>query len=321
MAGGFVEAPGGPAGSLSDVPNKNFILMVAGFSAMGGLLFGYDTGINGGVQVSTDFVRDFCLTTYQDDCSCYGTGSDYTFSKAFTNTMVTPWEGTTEVDPQNKAMAQNGEGICTASSGDVQWGCSCNAAKASRVPTGWNDDKGWYISLLSFGAMGGALSAGQLAEILGRRKTISVASAVFVLGTLVCVMAGNSLCVRASRSPTRAPNRTQRSACVTVTRAAVQQHAPGRSRRHRRAHRLPVGGAPDVRLRDRAEASEPPTFRRAVQAVHRAKNLTSFCPNQIRGLLGTLFQLAIVVGVFLSSPAARRRPYCTTFPSTAMRVL
>jgi hypothetical protein len=184
MAGGFVEAPGGPAGSLSDVPNKNFILMVAAFSAMGGLLFGYDTGINGGIQVSTDFVRDFCLTTYQDDCSCY-TGSDYKFSKAFSMvngkpgyTKVTPWEGTTEVDLQNKDMAQNGEGICTGSSGDVQWGCSCMAAKASRVPTGWNDDKGWYISLLSFGAMGGALSAGQLAEILGRRKTISVASAV-----------------------------------------------------------------------------------------------------------------------------------------------
>jgi hypothetical protein len=60
-AGGFV-AESGDAGPIGEVPNKNFILLVAAFSALGGLLFGYDTGINGGIQVSHDFVNDFCST-------------------------------------------------------------------------------------------------------------------------------------------------------------------------------------------------------------------------------------------------------------------
>lgn len=66
------------------------------------------------------------------------------------------------------------------------WACDCFAPDANREPTGWLEDKGLFVSLLSFGAMVGALSAGQMAEILGRRKTISIVSAVFVLGTLIC---------------------------------------------------------------------------------------------------------------------------------------
>ena len=46
------------------------------------------------------------------------------------------------------------------------------------------------MSLLSFGAMVGALSAGQLAETLGRRKSISIVSGIFVLGTFICCVAG-----------------------------------------------------------------------------------------------------------------------------------
>ena len=73
------------------------------------------------------------------------------------------------------------------------WACDCFAPDANREPSGWLRDKGLFVSLLSFGAMTGALSAGQLSEILGRRKTISIVSAVFVLGTLICCVAGRSV--------------------------------------------------------------------------------------------------------------------------------
>ena len=52
-AGGVVTSPTGSP-DLRNVPNKHFIMLVAAFSALGGLLFGYDTGINGGIQVSHD---------------------------------------------------------------------------------------------------------------------------------------------------------------------------------------------------------------------------------------------------------------------------
>lgn len=47
--------------------------------------------------------------------------------------------------------------------------------------------------------MVGALSAGQLAETLGRRKCISIVSMVFVIGTLVCCIAGRSVRLKSVR--------------------------------------------------------------------------------------------------------------------------
>ena len=80
MAGGYVaSADDGPA-DLAHVPNKNFIMLVAAFSATGGLLFGYDTGINGGVKVSKDFILAFCVKQYADKaskCSCYDQGFEW----------------------------------------------------------------------------------------------------------------------------------------------------------------------------------------------------------------------------------------------------
>jgi sugar porter (SP) family MFS transporter len=128
------------------------------------------------------------------------------------------------------------------------WACDCFAPDQDREPSGWLEDKGLFVSLLSFGAMVGALSAGQLSEILGRRKCISIVSAVFVLGTLICCIAGS------------------------LTTLLLGRVLIG----------FPIG----------ALSAVLPMY------------ATEIAPKQIRGLLGTLFQLAIVVGILLATVIA-----------------
>ena len=264
MAGGYAASgqDGAPA-DLSDVPNKQFVMLVAAFSAMGGLLFGYDTGINGGVKVSTDFVMDFCDHTYSDQlskCSCYGSSDDgtpaYTYQLAGRETRMAEahWGASGAAPAPPDYTADGNDEICVGvnpESGlhEKMWACDCFAPDANRVPPAWNADKGKFVSLLSFGAMVGALGAGQMAELLGRRKTISIVSAVFVLGTLVCCGASGSLTV------------------LLCGRVLIG---------------FPIG----------ALSAVLPMY------------ATEIAPKQIRGVLGTLFQLAIVVGILVATVVA-----------------
>ena len=43
------------------------LITQSGASSIGGVLFGYDTGINGGVQVCESFIADLCEGTYDHD--------------------------------------------------------------------------------------------------------------------------------------------------------------------------------------------------------------------------------------------------------------
>ena len=250
-----MEGGGGGPVDLNAVPNKNFVLMVGAFAAMGGLMFGYDTGINGGIQVSKDFIDDFCTLKYPNDCTCHGNtdGDSQVYAlKALNRTLradpVQRGQCDTSTAPPEKFKA--GTLLCQSADGKhVKAPCDCHADKASDVPTGWNYDKGNYISLLSFGAMIGALSAGQLGEILGRRKTISIMSAIFVFGTVVCCASAGSL---------------------------------------------------NLLLFGRVLIGGPIGALSAVLPMYASE----IAPKEIRGLLGTLFQLAIVVGILLATVIA-----------------
>ena len=255
MAGGV--APGGGGGGpvdLAAVPNRGFILLVAAFSAMGGLLFGYDTGINGGVKVSRDFIEAFCASepAWQRDCSCYGPGYQWELVVG-AKTQVAEMAWVAGDDGLLDDLASQNEEICVGPNAEgvieTRWACDCFAPLADRVPTGWNTAKGSFVSWLSFGAMVGALGAGQLAEPLGRRKTISLVSGIFVLGTAVCCKAHGSLTT------------------LLVGRVLIG---------------FPIGALSTILPMYAAEIA----------------------PREIRGVLGTLFQLAIVVGILLATVVA-----------------
>ena len=260
-AGGFAAGHGGGT-SLEAVPNRTFILQVAAFSAMGGLLFGYDTGINGGVKVSRDFIATFCARSYGDEtakCSCYAQSEDgtnvYRHRLATRTTHMTEayWGGPAG-EREGDLIADGNDEVCEglnpeSGMAETMWACDCFAPDANRVPPGWNEVKGQFVSLLSLGAMVGALSAGQMAERLGRRKTISIVSAVFVLGTAVCCSANGNLRV------------------LLCGRVLIG---------------FPIG----------ALSAVLPMY------------ATEIAPKQIRGVLGTLFQLAIVVGILLATIVA-----------------
>jgi hypothetical protein len=169
--------------------------------------------------------RSRVVDRYDNDpdalCSCYGEdswtsdeslagkGSGYPGSYTFklgadVNSLAVAEPGfTVQVRPgftnnEGRLTVSPGDKLCVAGAGhntDVRWACDCFAKKETNVPVNWSEDKGNYVSLLSFGAMFGALSAGQLAEILGRRKTISISSALFVFGTVVCCSSGGSMSV------------------------------------------------------------------------------------------------------------------------------
>jgi len=120
---------------------KTFVIMLCLFSSLGGVMFGYDTGINGGVQVSNSFIADLCTGVYD------GNGTNPTCTK----------------EP------------CSCS-GDIDY-----------QPQAWLTAKGEFVSMLSVGAMVGAIAGGWVAEKFGRRWTVFSASVVFCIATVFAV--------------------------------------------------------------------------------------------------------------------------------------
>jgi SP family galactose:H+ symporter-like MFS transporter len=62
---------------------------------------------------------------------------------------------------------------------------------------GWT--MGWIVSALTAGAIVGALTSGFLSSHFGRRKTILISALVFILGSLLCSLAGSTILLICSR--------------------------------------------------------------------------------------------------------------------------
>ncbi|ETV63671.1 hypothetical protein H257_19395 [Aphanomyces astaci] len=63
MAGGgvFIEAAGDGTTSTSTEGSKTYAVVVCVFASLGGIFFGYDQGVTGGVLVMDSFLNDFCV--------------------------------------------------------------------------------------------------------------------------------------------------------------------------------------------------------------------------------------------------------------------
>lgn len=61
-------------------------------------------------------------------------------------------------------------------------------------------EEGWVTSALLIGAAIGALSAGRVAESLGRRRTLILGGVVFVVGSIWCALSGSVMMLAAARA-------------------------------------------------------------------------------------------------------------------------
>merc|ERR1712216_444230 len=122
--------------------NQMFVVLLCLFASLGGIMFGYDTGINGGVQVSDSFINDLCVGNY------------------------------------DQGNHTNSKGLLL----------SCHAEKAEDQPHDWIFAKEAFVSLLSVGAMIGAIMGGPISEEFGRRVTIAIGAGVFSAATFYTIL-------------------------------------------------------------------------------------------------------------------------------------
>ncbi|EQC33650.1 hypothetical protein SDRG_08754 [Saprolegnia diclina VS20] len=61
MAGGVVILPTGGAHDVPTEGSRTYAIVVCVFSSLGGIFFGYDQGVTGGVLVMDSFLNDFCV--------------------------------------------------------------------------------------------------------------------------------------------------------------------------------------------------------------------------------------------------------------------
>ncbi|WP_042440522.1 sugar porter family MFS transporter [Corynebacterium halotolerans] len=120
----MADGPDGPAGPVErDARTRRYVRTVAAIAALGGLLFGYDTGVMSGALL-----------------------------------FISPEFG---MGPA---------------------------------------EEGWVTSMLLVGAAVGALFGGRVADLLGRRLTLIIGGAIFVLGSLWCAVAGSVAMLGAART-------------------------------------------------------------------------------------------------------------------------
>ncbi|KDO27365.1 hypothetical protein SPRG_06951 [Saprolegnia parasitica CBS 223.65] len=61
MAGGIAILPGGGADDTPTEGSRSYAIVVCVFASLGGIFFGYDQGVTGGVLVMDSFLNDFCI--------------------------------------------------------------------------------------------------------------------------------------------------------------------------------------------------------------------------------------------------------------------
>ncbi|OQR85683.1 Major Facilitator Superfamily (MFS), partial [Achlya hypogyna] len=61
MAGGVAMLPSGGAHDAPTEGSRTFAVIVCVFASLGGIFFGYDQGVTGGVLVMGSFLKDFCI--------------------------------------------------------------------------------------------------------------------------------------------------------------------------------------------------------------------------------------------------------------------
>ncbi|EQC33648.1 hypothetical protein SDRG_08752 [Saprolegnia diclina VS20] len=61
MAGGIAMLPSGGAHDAPTEGSRTYAIVVCVFASLGGIFFGYDQGVTGGVLVMDSFLNDFCV--------------------------------------------------------------------------------------------------------------------------------------------------------------------------------------------------------------------------------------------------------------------